>query len=226
MTITPTALTRAAGVAAALAGLLFIGIQVDHPAMTVSSVTTTDWAVRNALKLLMAVLSLIGITGMYLHHVKKMGALGVLGFVVFAANYLLMVGIEFVAAFVLPAIATSAPGYVGDVLAVAFQGTPSGDVGLIGTAIAVVGITYLVGGVVFGIALVRANVLSRWAAALLTVGTLATIAIPLLPHVNERLFAIPTGVALIGLGYSLWRVQRSNAAPVAVSPPLDPAGAR
>ncbi len=31
MTITPTTLTRAAGVAAVAAGLIFIGVQIDHP---------------------------------------------------------------------------------------------------------------------------------------------------------------------------------------------------
>ncbi|MGH3613750.1 MAG: hypothetical protein ACRDRK_14395 [Pseudonocardia sp.] len=31
MTITTTTLTRAAGVAAAVAGLLFIGVQINHP---------------------------------------------------------------------------------------------------------------------------------------------------------------------------------------------------
>ena len=43
----------------------------------------------------------------------------------------------------------------------------------------------------------------------------------------ERLFAIPTGVALIGLGYSLWRQQRAPAArpvPSPVSSQLEPAG--
>ena len=63
---------------------------------------------------------------------------------------------------------------------------------------AVSGITYLAGGLLFGIALFRANVLARWAAAVLAGGTLATIAIPLLPQINERLFAVPTGIALIG----------------------------
>ena len=90
------------------------------------------------------------------------------------------------------------------------------------------GIGYLAGGFIFGIALFRANVLARWAAALLAVGTLATIATGILPQ-YERLFAIPTGVALIGLGYSLWRQQRSPATrPVAhpVSSQLEPAGAR
>jgi hypothetical protein len=51
----------------------------------------------------------------------------------------------------------------------------------------------------------------------------------LLPQINERVFAIPTSVALIVLGYSLWRDQRIPAArPVhsPVSSQLDPAGAK
>ena len=34
MTITPTTLTRAAGVAAVAAGLIFIGVQINHPHLT------------------------------------------------------------------------------------------------------------------------------------------------------------------------------------------------
>jgi hypothetical protein len=229
MTITTTKLTRAAGLCAVVAGLLFIGVQVNHPHVDVTFVTTTEYKVRQTLKVLMAALSLIGITGMYLRQVKKIGVLGLLGFVLFGSGYLVMLGVEFVGAFVLPSLADSAPGYVNDVLAVATGGHAAGDIGLIQTAISVMGITYLGGGFIFGIALFRANVLARWAAALLAVGTVATIAIPLLPQINERLFAIPTGVALIGLGYSLWREQRTPAvlpAPTRVSPQLDPAGAK
>ena len=54
MTITTTTLTRAAGVAAVAAGLIFIGVQINHPHSDVTSVTTTEWAVRNSLKVLMA----------------------------------------------------------------------------------------------------------------------------------------------------------------------------
>ena len=46
--------------------------------------------------------------------------------------------------------------------------------------------------------------------------------------ISQRLFAIPVGVALIGLGYSLWREQRSDAArpvPSPATPRLDPAPA-
>jgi hypothetical protein len=51
----------------------------------------------NSLKVLMAALALAGITGMYLRQVTKIGLLGLLGYVVFAAGYLSMLGTEDVA---------------------------------------------------------------------------------------------------------------------------------
>ncbi|MEP7369307.1 MAG: hypothetical protein ABI662_06610 [Dermatophilaceae bacterium] len=228
MTITTTKLTRAAGLAAAGAGLLFIAVQVNHPHLDATFATTTEWKVRQGVKVLMTVLALTGITGMYLRQVRKSGVLGLLGYVLFAAGYLIMMSVEVVGAVVLPTIAHSAPGYVNDVLTVATGGHAAGDIGLMQPLISAMAIGYLGGGLLFGIALFRANVLARWAAALLAVGTLSTIAIPLLPQINERVFAVPTGVALVGLGYSLWREQRSPATqslPSTVSSQLDPAGA-
>jgi len=216
------------GVAASAAGVIFIGVQINHPHLDATSITTTDVMARNFLKMLMATLALAGITGMYLRQVTKIGVLGLLGYVLFAVGFLSIFGTEFIAAFVLPTLAHSAPAYVSDVIAAANNGTAIGDIGLMQTVIYVTGIAYLAGGFIFGIALFRANVLARWASALLAVGTLATIAISIMPQ-YERVFAIPTGVALIGLGYSLWRQQRTPAArPVArpVRSQLEPAGAR
>jgi hypothetical protein len=88
MTITATTLTRAAAGAAVAAGAIFIGVQLKHPELTVAGVNTTEWVVRSSLKVLMAALALVGITGMYLHQVTKMGLLGLIGYVLFAANYL------------------------------------------------------------------------------------------------------------------------------------------
>ena len=48
------------------------------------------------------------------------------------------------------------------------------------------------------------------AAVLLSVGAVATVATSQLPELTQRLFAIPVGVALIGLGYSLWRSTRTE----------------
>ena len=53
MTITTATLTRAAGVAAIAAGLIFVGVQINHPHLDVTSVGTTEWAVRFSLKVLM-----------------------------------------------------------------------------------------------------------------------------------------------------------------------------
>src|SRR5438034_1334833 len=83
MTITPTTLFRAAGVAASVAGLIFIGVQINHPHLDATSITTTDVIARNLLKMLMAALALAGITGMYLRQVTKIGVLGLLGYVLF-----------------------------------------------------------------------------------------------------------------------------------------------
>jgi hypothetical protein len=207
MTITPTTLFRAAGVAAAVAGLIFIGVQINHPYLDATSITTTDVIIRNSLKVLMAALALAGITGMYLRQVTKIGVLGLLGYVLLAAAYLSMLGTEFVAALVLPSIAHSANVYVNSVIAVANNRPATGDIGLMQIALLFTGITYVSGGFIFAIALYRANVLARWAAALLALGTLATVAVGVVPQ-YERLFALPTGFALVALGYSLWRDQR------------------
>ncbi|MEU2426754.1 hypothetical protein ABZ619_38065 [Streptomyces sp. NPDC007851] len=207
MTITATGLTRAAGISAAIAGLLFIGVQVNHPPMDVSSVTTTDWAVRSTAKALMAALALAGITGMYLRQVRQTGILGFIGYSLFAAGYLLMLSIEVVAATVLPSLAHTSPTYVNDVLAVAFGGTATHGIGAMQPVFVLSSVGYLAGGCMFGIALFRARVLARWAAALLAAGTVATVALAVLPESFNRPLAVPTGIALIGLGISLWRNQ-------------------
>lgn len=229
MTITTTRLTRAAGLCAAVAGLLFIAVQIKHPPLDLAFISTTEWKIRQSSKIVMAVLSLAGLTGMYLRQVRQTRVLGLVGYVLFAIGYLLMLGVEIVGLVVLPSIAASSPGYVKDVLAVATAGHATGDIGLMQTLNAVNAFTYLVGGFIFGIALFRAKVLARWASALLAVGTVATIGVPLLPQVNFRLFALPIGVAMVGLGWSLWREGRS-AATVSASEPVhaqrDLAGAK
>jgi hypothetical protein len=229
MTITTTTLTRAAGVAAVVGGLLYIGVQIKHPNLDLALITTTQWKVRQTMKVLFASLSLAGITGMYLRQGTRAGVLGLIGYLTLATGFLLMLGTEVIGLVVVPTIAGTSPGYVTDVLAMAVPGGHAiGDIGLMGPLSQLAGVGYLAGGLIFGIALFRANILARWAAALLAVGAVATLAIPLVPQVNFRLFAIPTGVALVGLGFSLWRDQRAPAArtvPSAVSSQLDPAGA-
>lgn len=227
MTITPTTLTRVAGTAAVTAGLVFIGVQIGHPHLDAESVTTTEMAVRSSLKLLMASLALVGITGMYLRQVKEVGVLGLVGYVVYAAGYLLIAGSAFVSAFVLPTVAQSNPGVVDDILDVSSGRTTAADVGLFAVANQLQGLGYLVGGLLFGIALYRARVLSRWASALLAASGVVTVTLTLLPDAFYRLLAYPNGIAMIALGYSLWRTTRTAAENAEASAPhLSTAGAR
>ena len=210
MTITPTALMRGTAVSAAAAGLIFIGVQINHPHLDVTSITSTEVVVRGSFKVLMATLALIGITGMYLRQVKESGVLGLLGYVTFGIGYLVIMATSFVAAFVLPSVAGTDPSYVSDVIAVSSGGTATGDVGLVGNAFQLQGIGFLAGGLVFGIALFRARVLARWAAVLLAVGSVATLTLSMLPDAFYRFLAFPNGIAMIGLGVSLWLATRST----------------
>jgi hypothetical protein len=228
MPVTTTTLIRAASLAAVAGGLLFCAVQFKHPLLDVPFITSTEYAVREGAKILMAVFSLIGITGIYLRQVRQLGVLGLIGYVVLGVGYLAILGNQIIAVFVLPDLAAREPGYVSDAIAVATSSTPVGDVSQLQT-LNNIAITYIVGGIIFGIALFRAGILARWAAALMSVGAVATIATFQLPELTQRLFALPAGIALVGLGYSLWREQRTPSVrvlPSTDSPRLDSAGAR
>ncbi len=216
MTITTAKLTQAAGICAATAGAIFVGVQIKHPAFTVQAFTDgINWHVRSIAKLVMSALAVAGLTGMYLHQRRRVGRLGLVGYVTFVVGYLLMSSVEAIAAFVLPGEAHSRPGYVNDVLRASAGLNTAGDIGAMQTLLALMGVTYMAGALLFGIALFRARVLARWAAALLALGAVGIASLKFLPASFDRPMAIPVGVALIGLGVSLWRTQRTSVSAVA-----------
>jgi hypothetical protein len=226
MTVTTTGLTKAAGAAAAVAGAIFIGVQIGHPHLDAASIQTTEMAVRGTLKMLMAVLALVGITGMYLSQVRRNGVLGLVGYAVLGVGYLLILGTGFAATFVLPEIAHADPAYVNDVIDVTTGRTSSADIGLLGAVNQVQNVAYLAGGLLFGIGLYRARVLARWATLLLAAGGVVTIALAMLPDAFYRLLAYPNGIAMIGLGVSLWLSQRGPASDASAPAPADVAAVR
>src|SRR5205085_6580513 len=160
----------------------FIGVQIGHPQLDLTSIVTTDVFVRDCAKVLMAVLALAGITGMYLSQVRRNGVLGLVGYLVLAMTYLLIMCTTFLAAFVMPTIAGTSPGYVKDVIALSTsRGTVTGDLGTLSTVWHIQDFAFLAGGFLFGVALYRAHVLARWASALLALGGIVSIALSLLP---------------------------------------------
>ncbi len=209
MTITPTTLTRAAGAAAVVAGLIFIGVQINHPHADVSNVTTTEWAVRNSLKVLMAALVLVGITGMYLRQVKQIGVLGLIGYVVLGIGYLLILSTAFVSG-VRPARRSPTP-----IPATSTTSSPRRPAAPPrATSVCCRPSSGCRASATWPAASSSASrcsargVLARWAAVLLAVGGVVSVALAVMPDAFYRFLAFPNGIAMIALGYSLWRSAR------------------
>ena len=214
MTISANRLTAAAGICAAAAGAIFIGVQINHPPADVAHLVTTEMVVRETAKALMAVLALAGFTGIFLRHLGRFGVLGLAGYLLLTVGYLALFAVQCIVAYVLPTVAQSNPVYVQDFLDAAMGGSLTGIVGYMPVVFLVSGFGYSLGGLLFGIGLFRAGVLARWASALLAVSTTSALALAVLPESFSRPLAVPTGVALIGLGVSLWRDQRRQAGTV------------
>lgn len=221
--ITINRITAAAGLCAAVAGAIYIGVQINHPPAEVAQVVTTEFVVRETAKALMAVLALAGFAGMFLHNRRRFGLLGVVGYVLVSIGYLAMFANQCIVGYVLPVVARTSPGYVQDYLDAAMGGSPSGDIGHIQELFLITGVGYSLGGLLFGIALFRASILARWASALFAIGTVSALALAALPESFSRPFAVPVGVALIGLGVSLYRSSRTTADPESVVDAAEPA---
>ena len=210
MTPTASGFIRWTGLSAMAAGIIFAGIQPIHPPDYLSSVTTGAWAIITSLKLAMCFLFLLGLAGLYARQVEKAGWLGLAGFVLFSSSWALQSGFVFTEVFILPPLATTAPQFIDSYLGIV-NGSPGAmSIGAAAPAYAVVGILYLLGGLLFGIATFRAGVLSRWPAGLLALTSLVTPAAALLPHATQRLAAIPMGSAMAWLGHALWSERREK----------------
>jgi hypothetical protein len=208
--ITASNLLRWTGLSAVAAGLIFAGIQPIHPPDELASVTTTTWAIITPLKTAMCFLFLLGLAGLYARQVDEAGWLGLAGYLLFSLNWALQTGFVFAEAFIMPPLATQAPAFVDGYLGTAAGRASEVNLGALPGLYAVTGIFYLLGGLLFGIATLRAGILPRLAAGLLAVTALLTPLAALLPHQIQRLAAVPMGIAVAWLGYALWSERRTE----------------
>lgn len=196
-----------------VAGITFAGIQPIHPPDVLASVTTSAWAIIQPVKMTMCLLFLLGIAGLYARQVEAAGWLGLAGYLLLSLAWAIQTPYVFAEAFILPELATAAPAFVESFLGI-INGSPSGmDIGALPTIYSLlIGIPYMLGGLLFGIATFRAGILPRWPAGLLAVAAALTPAAALLPLELQRLAAIPVGLALAWLGYALFSERREQAA--------------
>jgi hypothetical protein len=204
-------LIRWAGLSAMVAGIFYMIVGLFHPLEILSSVTTSPWIVVHALASAMCFFGILGMAGLYARQVEKSGWLGLAGFVLFSLWFAFMLGFTAVEAFILPLLVAAAPMFVEGFLGI-FTGSASEvSLGVLPMLWALTGPLYLLGGLLFGIATVRAGLLSRWAGGLLAVGTALGPVAALLPQEDKTLVAVPVGFALAWLGYALWSERRAQA---------------
>ena len=210
MKITNENLMRLAGLSALLAGVCYVLVGIFHPANVPASVTTTRWQAVHIIACAMSVFGVLGMAGLYAKQAVRTGWLGLLGYVLLSAWFVLIMGFSFVEAFVLPHVASAVPGFVQAWMGM-FNG-PSGafDLGALPTIWTLTAPVYILGGLTFGIATVRAGIFPRWAGALLAVSTALAPVAALLPNASQPKTAIPMGIALVWLGFALWSQPRTE----------------
>ena len=127
---------------------------------------------------------------------NKAGWLGLAGYLLLSLSWALQTAFVFAEAFILPLLATAAPKFVEGFLGIVASGHASEmNLGALPTLYALgVGVLYMLGGLLFGIATFRAGILPRWAAGLLAVAAALTPLAALLPHAIQRLAADADGV--------------------------------
>lgn len=211
MKTTASNLIRWSGLSAMAAGIIFAGIQPFHPADVISSVNTSAWAIVTSLKAIMSIFGIFAIAGLYARQVEETGWLGLAGYLSLTIFYAVQMCYSFAEPLILPLLTTEAPKFVSSVLQMASSSPTEMNLGAFATIFSLVGLLYLLGNLLFGIAIFRARILSRWAAGLLAVsGPLAMVMVALLPHQLERMAAVPMGLALAWLGYSLLSERREK----------------
>ena len=211
MQTTTSNLLRWAGLSALVAGLIFAVVGLIHPPQLLSSLNTGTWTIVHSLTIAMSFFGLLGIAGIYVRQAEKAGWLGLAGFVLLSLWFVLVTGFTFFEALILPLLASDSPKFAESFLGIFTGSAGETNIGALATLWSLLGVVYILGGVLFGIATFRAAILSRWAASLLALGAVSSPAFALVPLALAPLAAVPVGLGLAWLGYALWSERRGQA---------------
>jgi len=202
-------LYRLSGISLCVGSLLvIIGI---IPGLFSGNDQTSAIAVSGSLvRLIGAMLVALGLPGVYARQAKRSGILGLIGYICTFFWILMAMAFEPIIAFVLPFLAVKAPAVVHGSL-------PPG----LFLFLIVDGLMLLVGGILLGIATLRAGISPRLVGLVLIVGALFNFVTNfLLPPIAD----VGTVIVLVGLIWLAVGVQSEQ--PVTTEAPLPPSGVR
>ncbi|MET7393320.1 hypothetical protein ABZS66_07485 [Dactylosporangium sp. NPDC005572] len=205
----PSTLRRLSGLSAVAAGPLCIIGGLLHPIADGhahnAEALTQPHALGSGALLLGTVLLLLGLPGVYGWIAPRTGALGLAGFLLyFLGNLLSAIPHLVLMTFAATDLAEHHPGMLSEQDAVI--GVPAFE-----TEQLVSGLTLVLGLLVLGIALVRAEGLPRWLGWTAVAAALANfVPLPVLPLVTGLQIELLRGVVLVGLGLLAIRSARAE----------------
>ena len=212
MKVTIPNLIRAAGLSAAVAGVIFATILPIRPPDVLASVNTSAFILITSYKTVMSIFGLLGITGLYARQVKEAGWLGLAGYLLLTTYFAVQMCISFIEPTVLPLLTSVAPAFVESALAMRGGTTGSMNLGGLQTVYSLASVLFLFGLVLFGIATFRARILPRWAGGLLVLGTLMVPVGAFVPiAIQAKIIMVPMGLGLLWMGSALLTERRAPA---------------
>jgi len=185
---------------------------------TSQQLLSSTYLIVTLLNIIGALLFVIGLPGMYLRQAGRAGVLGLVGFILLFFGLLLdQIAFATIQALILPFLAQKVPQFTGN------SGPPIGVLLLLFIS----GFMEIIGGILLGIASMRARMFPRWAGVLLIVFGVTFLLNGFLPGILGDIFEvvsfIPFSATFIWCGYLL--MTQEQEAGEAVSLPAAGAGA-
>jgi hypothetical protein len=205
-------LLRSAAVSMAAGGLMVLPALILHPpSHALQYQGGTAWVLAHTLLTVSFVLILFGMFGVYGHLHERLGVIGLIGFVFVFILCLYSIASYAFDAWTVPAIRATFPGETAT--------DPNGSFDQFPNGLFPLPITFLVGLVLFGIAIFRSGFGQRWSGIALAVSPFlifAGMAIAHSPLHLERAIGIAHAInelAFAWIGFGLFQEMRSGARP-------------
>jgi hypothetical protein len=195
-------LIRWGGLLLVVSGLLLAFGMVFHPPVTPAGLSTNMWVVAHVAIFVGMLFSILGLICLYGRQVKETGILGFIGFIMAFIAISSFMGVVYFEAFLSPVLAADMPGFAEE------HGSGI-KLGALTFILPLTGLTFILGHAVFGVAIIRAGILPKWAAGLAIIGSVPVGLTPVVPLLVAKTGAVVFGLGYVWLGYALWSEKRA-----------------